>query len=101
MQYDEYEKKAIESIQAFHLPDDYIDRMVRRGEILAHYIQGILGLETLGEDQVSPSGIGYGCHMMWPEFLFTEDEIVDLFMQGIDKGIITTDLLSEHCVHHK
>ena len=46
MQYDEYEKKAIESIRAFHLPDDYIDQVIGRGEILTHYIQDILASEN-------------------------------------------------------
>ncbi len=91
MQYDEYEKKAIESIRAFHLPAEYIDQVISRGEILAHYIEAILATEILGTDQVSPSGIGYGCYMMWPEFLFTEKEIADLIMEGIDRGIIVMD----------
>lgn len=68
MTYKEYEDKAIESLKSCHLPQEYIDEVIKRDCIRASYEEECSVTEFLGSNQLSPSGFGYGCHMLYPDY---------------------------------
>ena len=82
MTYEEYRKGAIESLRSYNLPKDYVDEVINGDYIRASYLEDVRSAELLGYDDVSPSDFGFGCHMMWPDLPFTEEEMKRIFDEG-------------------
>ncbi len=75
MNFEEYRKGAIESLRSYNLPKDYVDEVINGDYIRASYLEDVRSAELLGYDDVSPSDFGFGCHMMWPDPPYTDEQL--------------------------
>ena len=75
MTYEEYFREARESLLFYQLTEKYVKRILEGEYIRASYIQEVKVTEILGENQLSPSGFGFGCHMMYPDDPYTDEQL--------------------------
>lgn len=78
--YKEYEQEVIASMRRFHLPEDYIKKVVEGGHLYADYLDGTSADKFLGTDQLSTDAYGY--HMLYPDLPYTDEQLRRIFTEA-------------------